>query len=348
MHARVLRRAPCGSRRSPGARGAQCARMARTGRAGDSGGPCRGGGSPRRGPRLVRRSPGGARHAPHPDHAVRRSGHRRRARRSRFRWLGLHRADRSRIPHVLGEPGRAPRSIPAGRAVRRNAGRGVARRAARCRCLGSGPGEHMGAEHRARSEPFVADDAVTGAAAEARRARPDEFVGGALLLATSVLFGAVVVLGKVAGHSGLAVASLLAFRFAVAAAILAAALIVLRRPLAAAKGEGGRLLALGVAGYAVASGLFFAALPHGTVPAVTLLFFTYPVFVAVIAAASGKGLPGWLLGAALAAAVAGAAVVVIGGGRAAIDPTGVGFALGSALMFSLYLLGADAVLRRTD
>ena len=206
----------------------------------------------------------------------------------------------------------------------------------------------MGAEHRARSEPFVADDAVTGAAAEARRARPDEFVGGALLLATSVLFGAVVVLGKVASHSGLAVASLLAFRFAVAAAILAAALIVLRRPLAAAKGEGGRLLALGVAGYAVESGLFFAALPHGTVPAVTLLFFTYPVFVAVIAAASGKGLPGWLLGAALAAAVAGAAVVVIGGGRAAIDPTGVGFALGSALMFSLYLLGADAVLRRTD
>jgi len=189
---------------------------------------------------------------------------------------------------------------------------------------------------------------VTGEATAARRARSDELVGGALLLATSVLFGAVVVLGKVAGRSGLAVPSLLAFRFAVAAVILAAALVVLRRPLAAAKGEGRRLFALGVAGYAVESGLFFAALPHGTVPAVTLLFFTYPVFVAVLAAATGKGLPGWLLGMALAAAVAGAAIVVVAGGRAAIDPTGVGFALGSALMFSLYLLGADAVLHRTD
>jgi drug/metabolite transporter (DMT)-like permease len=186
------------------------------------------------------------------------------------------------------------------------------------------------------------------AATTPRRTASDDVVGGTLVVLTSIQFGAVVVLGKVADHSGLREAPLLAFRFTIAALLLAGALLALRLPLVAARGEGWRLLVLGVAGYAVEAGLFFAALPQGTVPAVTLLFFTYPVFVSVIAAATGRGLPGWLLGAALASAVTGAAIVVLAGGRAAIDATGVAFALGSAFTFSLYLTGADVVLKRTN
>jgi drug/metabolite transporter (DMT)-like permease len=178
--------------------------------------------------------------------------------------------------------------------------------------------------------------------------RSNDLLGGTLIVLTSLQFGAVVVLGKVATRRGLGETSLLAFRFAIAALLMAGALFAVRQPLRAAKGEGWRLFGLGVAGYAVEAELFFAALPHGTVPAVTLLFFTYPVFVALLALATGKGLPGWLLGGALASAMAGAAVVVLAGGRAAIDSTGVGFALGSALTFSLYLVGAGAVLKRTN
>jgi drug/metabolite transporter (DMT)-like permease len=185
------------------------------------------------------------------------------------------------------------------------------------------------------------------AATPPARTTPD-LLGGSLVVASAVQFGAVVVLGKVATRSGLGVASILAFRFAVAATLLAGALVAQGQPLLAAKRERGRLFALGVAGYAVESGLFFAALPHGTVPAVTLLFFTYPVFVALVAAATGKGLPGPLLGGSLAAAVMGAIVVALAGGRAAVDATGVAFALGSALTFSLYLSGAGAVLKRTN
>jgi len=101
-------------------------------------------------------------------------------------------------------------------------------------------------------------------------------------------------------------------------------------------------------GYALEAGLFFAALSRGTAPAVTLLFFTYPVWVSLIALATGKGLPGWLIGGALACAVAGAGVVIVSGGGVDIAGLGVLFALGSALTFSLYLAGADAVLKRTD
>jgi drug/metabolite transporter (DMT)-like permease len=181
------------------------------------------------------------------------------------------------------------------------------------------------------------------------RVRRGDLLGAALIGLASVQFGSVVVLGRIATRpGGLAISALLAYRFAIAASLLAVVLIVIRQPLAAAPGEGWRLALLGIGGYAVEAALFFAALRHGTAAAVTLLFFTYPVLVSLIAFLAGKGLPGWLLGGALACAVAGAAVVVLAGGGVEIEGLGVAFALGSALTFALYLTGAEAVLRRTN
>ena len=183
---------------------------------------------------------------------------------------------------------------------------------------------------------------------QSRRGSMD-LMGAAFVGLTSVQFGAVVVLGKLVSRSGgLPVPSLLAIRFAIAAALLAAVLVSLRQPLYPARGEGWRLAALGVAGYAVESGLFFAAIPHGTAAAVTLLFFTYPVLVAVIAFLVGRGLPGWLLGGALVSSIAGAALVTLPGGGVDIDAVGTALALGSSLSFALYLMGADAVLKGTN
>jgi drug/metabolite transporter (DMT)-like permease len=181
-----------------------------------------------------------------------------------------------------------------------------------------------------------------------RRSPPPDVVGAALIGLTSLQFGAVVVLGKVVTKGGLPVASMLAFRFVIAALLLAAVLAVVRLPHRAATGEGWKLAGLGLAGYAVEATFFFEAIGHGSAPAVTLLFFTYPVLVSLIAIAMGKGLPGWLLGGAMAAAVAGAAAVALTGGGVEIDSAGVAFALGSAASFALYLTGADAVLKRTN
>ena len=175
-----------------------------------------------------------------------------------------------------------------------------------------------------------------------------DLAGAGLVVLTSLQFGGVVVLGKIVTDSGLPIPSFLAVRFAAAAALLAAALALLRLPLRAARGEAWRLFVLGVAGYAVEASLFFSALRHGTAAAVTLLFFTYPVFVSLIAFLSGKGLPGWMLGGALASAMAGAAVVVATGHGVQVDGAGVALALGSSLAFALYLVGADAVLVETN
>jgi drug/metabolite transporter (DMT)-like permease len=190
---------------------------------------------------------------------------------------------------------------------------------------------------------------VRSAADPPVRRRRTDLLGAALIGATGLQFGSVVVLGRIATRpGGLPVPALLAIRFAIAAALLAAALIALRQPLRAAKGEGWRLAVLGVGGYAVEAALFFFALRHGTAAAVTLLFFTYPVVVSAIAFILGRGLPGWLLGASLACAVGGAAVVVVAAGGVAIDSAGIVLALGSSTMISFYLVGAEAVLKRTN
>jgi drug/metabolite transporter (DMT)-like permease len=173
-------------------------------------------------------------------------------------------------------------------------------------------------------------------------------IGGLMVFGASLLFGAVVIIGKVITDEHYPVLMFLGLRFGVAAILMAAALAVARMPLRAAPGEGGRLLALGAAGYALESSLFFLALRHGGPAAVTLLFFTYPVWVTVLAVATGKGRPGPLLVASLAAAVCGAALVIVGSGGLEIEAAGVIFAFSSALVFAVYLMGASAVLVRTN
>lgn len=175
----------------------------------------------------------------------------------------------------------------------------------------------------------------------------ESLVGGGLIALASLQFGIVVVVGTQLLRGGLSVPAMLAIRFAIAAVILLAIVAARRQPLIPARGERLWLALLGLAGYAVEASLFFAAIRYGTATAVTLLFFTYPVLVALASMALGKGAPGRLVVGSLAAAVAGAAIVVAGGGSVAIRPVGIAFALGSAVMFTAYLVGVDHVMRET-
>jgi len=175
-----------------------------------------------------------------------------------------------------------------------------------------------------------------------------EAVGGVLVAFGALCFGSIVVLGKHVLEGGITVYSLLAMRFGIGAVVLFAFLVALRRPLAAAEGERAGLTVLAVCGYAVEATLFFAALRHGTAAAVTLLFFTYPVFVTLMSWPFGRDRPRRLTLVALGCAVAGAVVVVGTGAGLTIRTAGVLFALGAAVTFSAYLVGADRVLRLTS
>jgi drug/metabolite transporter (DMT)-like permease len=172
--------------------------------------------------------------------------------------------------------------------------------------------------------------------------------GGVLVAAASLQFGAVVVLGKGVLQRGMPVESMLGYRFGVAALLLAIALLVLRRPLLAEPGERLGLGLLAVFGYSAESAFFFLAAEHGTAAAVTLLFFTYPVFVTLASWLLGRGAPARLTILALACSVLGAAIVGGTGAGLAVDGVGVAFALASALTFSAYLIGVEHVVRRTS
>ncbi|HYG73299.1 MAG TPA: DMT family transporter, partial [Actinomycetota bacterium] len=183
--------------------------------------------------------------------------------------------------------------------------------------------------------------------AAAARRRTD-LVGGGLAALGALLFGVVVVLGKRVVEGPMTPESMLAFRFGVAAIVLFGALLILRRPLLAVKQERTGLALLAMFGYAVEATFFFTAIQHGTVAAVTLLFYLYPVIVTLAAWLVGRGAPAMPTIVALALAVAGAAIVVASGDGLTIEVAGVAFALAAAFTFTAYLIGTDIVLRRTS
>jgi drug/metabolite transporter (DMT)-like permease len=164
----------------------------------------------------------------------------------------------------------------------------------------------------------------------------------------ALLFGGVVVIGKTDAVQALPVTSMLTIRFGVAGLTLAAVLLGMRRSHRPAAGEWAWLLVLGGLGYAAESTFFFLALGRGTAATVTLLFYTYPVIVTVLSALFGLGVPGLLLIGSLLSAVAGAGLVVGSSGGLDITTAGIAFALASALTFSVYLITADQVVRKTS
>lgn len=174
-----------------------------------------------------------------------------------------------------------------------------------------------------------------------------DVAGGLLTAVAAILFGAIVTIGRSVAVRDVPVSSLLAVRFGTAAAVLALILVARRQSLRPAPGEGRRLALLGAVGYAVESAFFFLALGRGTAATVTLLFYTYPVWVAVLTAALGMGVPGAAVGGSLLAAVAGSGVVVASSGGLDITALGIVFALASAVTIAFFLIGVETLITRT-
>ncbi len=184
-----------------------------------------------------------------------------------------------------------------------------------------------------------------------RRVPPEhargDLVGAGFGVLMGVLFSFVVILGKglLRGQPPFA---LLFFRFGVAAALLALVCLATGRSLRPAPGERVGLAIAATLGYGTESALYFAALNHGSAAAVTLLFYTYPVWVMLAAIALDRRLPAAMLFAALAFAILGSAIVVIGGSGVDIETVGIVLALLCSFAYTGYLLGADRVVRRTN
>jgi drug/metabolite transporter (DMT)-like permease len=167
------------------------------------------------------------------------------------------------------------------------------------------------------------------------------------VLASAAGFGAMAIFGKLAYAAGVGTPTLLAVRFSIAAVVLWGLLAARRQPARVSRRTLGGLLLMGGLGYVGQAFAFFTALE--TIPAATtsLLLYTYPAMVSVLA---------WLFlrqritragAVALALATLGCALVLGGPsaaqGGGALDPAGVGWALTAAVVYSLYIIAGTPI-----
>ena len=169
-------------------------------------------------------------------------------------------------------------------------------------------------------------------------------IGVALSLLAGVAFSVSPVLVQVAYRHGAAVTGVLAWRYLLAAAVLA---VVARRrlrrvPLRAAVAA----FAMGAFVYASDSFLFFASLERTSAPLASLVHYAHLAIVVGVAALTGRERLSRRRLVALAAIFAG--VAFVGGGAANPDLLGIGLALGSAVTYAAYILLSDRLLRDAD
>lgn len=182
-----------------------------------------------------------------------------------------------------------------------------------------------------------------------RRARtPRQELWGSVLSALMALqFAAVVMFGKQVAAGDLPF-PMLALRFGGQSALLFLVLVILRRPLLPVGGELLPLILASTIGYGTEAALFFSALNHGKAGAVTLLFYTYPVWVMLATIGLDRRVPAGKLSVALLLAIVGSLVVIVGGGDLEVAPLGVLLALATSVAYTAYLITADRTIKRTD
>ena len=135
------------------------------------------------------------------------------------------------------------------------------------------------------------------------------------------------IFGKLAYDEGATVGTLLAVRFALAAALFWALVLAdgaARELRALGRRDVGLALALGACGYAAQAGCYFAALERIDASLLSLLLYTFPAMVAVAAIALGRERADSRRLGALGLASGGLVLVLAGAGAGALDPLGHG------------------------
>ena len=173
-------------------------------------------------------------------------------------------------------------------------------------------------------------------------------MGAIFCLLSAVGFGLMAVFAKLAYGEGASVETLLVVRFGAAAVLLlgvSAATGALRRLDRRTVLTG---LGMGGLGYAVQAALYLTAISRGDASKVALLFSVYPVTVMAGAILVGRERASLRRLVAAVVALAGL-VLVLGGvyrgvGGAGLDPVGALLSLGSAAVYTCYILVGDRVI----
>ncbi len=156
----------------------------------------------------------------------------------------------------------------------------------------------------------------------------------------AVVFGTFAVFAKLAYNDGAELLPLLATRFAIASGLLALYHVARRRPLWPGGRNAVRLLLVGGVAYAAEAALFFMGAERAPASVVSLVFFTYPTWTALLAFATRMERYSHRTMAALVLGTAGVAVIFSIRLESLAGPL---FALGAAISLAIYLLVAQVV-----
>ncbi|MGC7403844.1 DMT family transporter [Pandoraea pneumonica] len=181
--------------------------------------------------------------------------------------------------------------------------------------------------------------------AAAQNARPPSAWGGITLIAVSAsAFGAMAIFARAASASGADIFAMLLFRFVLASLLLLGWCRVQRVAFPSRKQSLGIALMGGI-GYVGQSLCYFGALQYAQASLVALLLYLYPVFVTVLAAIFlHERLTPVKLGALLLCSLGTA--LTVGGGHG--QPLGMALAVGSALIYSCYIVVGAKLTRGVD
>lgn len=175
---------------------------------------------------------------------------------------------------------------------------------------------------------------------------PHNNLKGIMLAAlSSVAFGTLAVIAKLAYRVGAQPVSLLAARFAFASVLLALAHLAMGRSLKIEPRRAMRLMLLGGIGYASEAALFFLALNRSPASVVSLVFYSYPLWTGLMAFATRLEPFRWRLLAAFVIGFSGVATIfsLPEGGLA-----GPLLALAAAVAVAIFYVVAQIVVRDSD
>ncbi len=168
---------------------------------------------------------------------------------------------------------------------------------------------------------------------------------GALLVVTSAAgFATLPIFIKIAYAAGANTLTVLTLRFILAAAFLWITLIPLGISPRITVKDAVKLCLMGIIGYGSMSFLFATSLQYLSASLAEMLLFTYPILVSIFSFAKGDEEFSWPKALALLICVAGL-FLILGVSLANISQLGIALGLGSAVVYSCYIMVSKSVLK---
>lgn len=164
---------------------------------------------------------------------------------------------------------------------------------------------------------------------------PANWAGGLLVATSAAGFSTLAIFVKLAYDAGLNLQSILVFRF-LGTALLLWTWLLFRNNWRLSLSNALKAISLGAIGYAIQASLFFSALLYTDAGVATLLLYTYPAFVTLLAWLVEKEVPNRIRKISLGIALVGCAFTA-DLSQATVAPLGILFGIASGVWYSLYL-----------